>query len=264
MKKDDLKNFPHLIRNISNWTEYTFYKGERGKRPLRFKTRPNAIRFEVTQSLYWVFKEIFVEDFYDIRRLLRHLPSDPVVIDVGANTGLFDLLILSKKKTARVFAYEPLATNVAILKKTIDANPLLQSRLQVFQKAVTGAPVDSIELYMEDTADNTEIASVFANFDQRNTRSVTVPAITLSAILQSHETVDLLKMDCEGSEYGILYDTPVEDLRRISVMAIEVHELDEDRNNRKALDSYLQSLGYQTTVTPITATTFYLEAHRAS
>ncbi|MDB5252003.1 MAG: FkbM family methyltransferase [Flaviaesturariibacter sp.] len=264
MKKDDLKNFPHLVRNISNWTEYTFYKGERGKRPLRFRTRPNAIRFEVTQSLYWVFKEIFVEDFYDIRRLLRHLPQDPVVIDVGANTGLFDLLILSKRKDAQVIAFEPLATNVGILQKTIDANPILQERLRVFQKAVTGAPVDSITLYMEDTSDNSEIASVFSDFDQRNTRSITVLAVTLSSVLREHEKVDLLKMDCEGSEYGILYDTPAEDLRRIRVMAIEVHQLDKERCNLDALDAYLESLGYETTVTPITTTTFYLEAHHAS
>jgi FkbM family methyltransferase len=263
MKKDDLKNFPNLFQNISNWTEYTFYKGERSKRHLKFTTKPNRIHFEVSASLYWVFKEIFVEDFYRIKQLLQRLPSNPVVIDIGANAGFFDLLVLSKLKEARVFAYEPLESNRKLIQKMVDANPLLQSNLSLFQKAVTGKPVPSIELYVEDTAGNSEIASVFSDFDKRNTRSVSVPAISLSSITEEHPKIDLLKMDCEGSEYDILYNTGPELLQRIQVMAIEVHELDKDKNNLEALNAYLVSMGFRTTVTNITPSTFYLEAYHA-
>lgn len=259
MKKADLKNFPNLFRNIANWTEYTFYKGERGKRNLRFITRPHPILFEVSPSLYWVFKEIFVEDFYNIQGLLKKLPANPVVIDVGANAGFFDLLILSKLKNAKVVAYEPLASNYKLIQNVLERNKLHQN-LTVFQQAVTGKPAESIELYIEDTESNSEIASVFAAFDKRNTKSILVPAVTLHSILQAHDRVNLLKMDCEGSEYGILYDTPVADLKKIEIMAIEVHQLDNGVNNLAALNAYLQSLSYQTAVTPITETTFYMEA----
>lgn len=262
MKKDDLKNFPHLIRNISNWTEYTFYKGERNKRPLKFVTRPNPIQFEVSASLYWVFKEIFVEDFYRIQALLKKMPANPVVIDIGANAGFFDVLVLSKLRGAKIFAYEPVASNVRHIQKMIDQNPLLQQCLTVYPQAVTGKRKERVALYMEDTDVNSEIASVFSNFDTRNTKPVLVPAVTLSSILQQHPHADLLKMDCEGSEYGILYDTPAEELRKIKLMAIEVHRLDEDQNNVTALSAHLNTLGYQTTIAPITQATFYLEAFR--
>ena len=147
MKKADLKNFPNLFRNISNWTEYTFYKGERSKRNLKFITRPHPIYFEVSPSLYWVFKEIFVEDFYNIQRLLKKLPPNPVVIDVGANAGFFDLLILSKLKNAKVFAYEPLPSNKKLIQNVLHRNKLHQN-LTVFQQAVTGKPAESVELFI--------------------------------------------------------------------------------------------------------------------
>ncbi len=56
--------YKQLHKNIANWQEYVFRKGERTKRPLKFITRPNAIRFEVPVSIYPIFKEIFMEDVY--------------------------------------------------------------------------------------------------------------------------------------------------------------------------------------------------------
>ncbi|RYY87709.1 MAG: FkbM family methyltransferase [Chitinophagaceae bacterium] len=261
MKKEDLKNFPHLFSNISNWVEYTFYKGERNKRNLRFVTKPNKIRFEVTPTSYWVFKEVFVEDFYNIRELLKKVPEAPLVIDVGANAGYFDVLLLSKRKNARIIAFEPLANNKAYIQRMIDANPALQNQLTVHQKAVTGTPVDHIKLYMEDTAQNTEIASIYASFDPRNTRTVEVPAVTLSSVIREHAQVDLLKMDCEGSEYDILYNTPAEDLKRVKLMALEVHQMQGEGQNLEALDAFLKGHGFTTVSTPITKETYYLEAY---
>ena len=81
--------YARLFKNISNWEEYVFHKDERKKRPLKFITRPYAVKFEVPESLYQVFKEIFMEDFYEADKLMRHLPSNPAVIDVGANDGFF-------------------------------------------------------------------------------------------------------------------------------------------------------------------------------
>ena len=35
------------------------------------------------------FKEIFMEDFYEADKLMKKLPPNPLVIDVGANAGFF-------------------------------------------------------------------------------------------------------------------------------------------------------------------------------
>ena len=49
----------------------------------------------------------------------------------------------------------------------------------------------------------------------------------MSAILREHdvEQVDVLKLDCEGSEYDILLGCDPENLRRIMHIAMEIHEV---------------------------------------
>ena len=98
----------NLFNNIKNPGEYLINKSKRHSRPLVFTTRPHQINFEVPESLYHVFKEIFMEDVYDIQQLIRSLPAEPNVIDIGANAGFFEILLLSKINTAKVHAYEPL------------------------------------------------------------------------------------------------------------------------------------------------------------
>lgn len=75
-------------------------------------------------------------------------------------------------------------------------------------------------------------------------------------------SIDLLKMDCEGSEYDIIYHTDPELIRRIGRMVVEVHDVNNDRSNIGAFNAYLQSLGYTTTHAPINSFCHALEAVR--
>ena len=159
--------YKQLFKNISNWQEYAFNKGQRKKRSLKFVTRPHPIKFEVPDSLYQVFKEIFMEDFYEADKLMAKLPENPLIIDIGANAGFFNVLLFSKIKSARVFAYEPLSSNIKLFKKTIDQNSSLKN-IQLEQLAVTGANKENIELFTEDTEDNTVVSSVFSGFNKLN------------------------------------------------------------------------------------------------
>jgi hypothetical protein len=75
------------------------------------------------------------------------------------------------------------------------------------------------------------------------------------------ERIDLLKMDCEGSEYEIMFNTPVELISRINVMLIEVHDLDENFNV-KTFSNYLINIGYNVVYTPINGFCYALEAYK--
>lgn len=255
------RRYIKLFQNISNWEEYVFHKMERRERIFQFTTRPNPIRFEVPFPLFYVFREIFMEDFYDVRNLLRKLPSKPVVIDIGANAGFFNILLLSKIKEARIFAYEPMASNIRYFSKTIADNPVLK-QVKLEQVAVTGQPVDYLELYTADTSDETVVSSVFSDFDKLNNTKIRVPAKSLGGIIAENglQQVDILKLDCEGSEYDIIYNTEKEVFKKVKMMVIEVHEIDAERYNLKALTGYLGALGYRTRSQVITDKSFYLEA----
>jgi hypothetical protein len=44
------------------------------------------------------------------------------------------------------------------------------------------------------------------------------------------------------------------------MMVIEVHQIDEEKNNLNSLDEYLRSLGFQTQSMPVQEGSFYMEA----
>jgi FkbM family methyltransferase len=263
MSVSGAKRYQHLFKNVSNWQEYIFRKGSRKNRPLKFTTKPHAITFEVPDSLYQVFKEIFMEDFYEIDDLVKKLPKQPVIIDVGANAGFFNILIHSKIPEARIFSYEPMPANIELFKKSIADNALLQ-KIALHQKAVTGSEKGSIDLFTADTEDNTVVSSVYPSFHGLNNKKISVAAESLTSIITNNDlsTVDLLKLDCEGSEYDILYNTNALALAKVRMMVIEVHQLDDKQNNIEQLDKYLQSIGYTTRYSPVQEGCYYMEAIR--
>ena len=264
MAVNGIRRYVRLLNHIANPVEYIVRKGERHRRDLVFTTKPLPLRFPVSAALYQVFKEIFMADVYEMDTLVRTLPAQPVVIDIGANAGFFDIQLLSKIDGATIYAYEPMPANVKTLRATLQQNPRLEKSIQLFQMAVTGKPLDKLDLFAEPEENAQVVASRFAGFNENNTKKITVPCITLTAIMQSNDlrSVDLLKLDCEGSEYDILYHTNPELIRRIGKMVVEVHDVDKDRNNVGALNTYIQSLGYTTTHEPINAFCHALEAVR--
>lgn len=242
-----LLKYLHLRQNIKNWKEYTFYKNERNNRKLQFVTKPTALQFFIDDNSYPIFKEIFVEDFYNIKEVLKNVPQKPLIIDVGANIGLFEALILSKRPEASILAYEPFEDNIQILKNMMDNNPLYFNNVKVFQKAVSDKDNEEINLYVKHSEGQSSIASIYEDFDPRNKNVTTVTTTTLEAIVNSNKInkVDIVKMDCEGAEYSILYATPESILKRIKLLLIEVHDLDKKEKNYSSLSTFLSSNGFK-------------------
>ena len=266
MAVSGISRYFRLWRHIANPGEYVFHKEDRHKRDFMFTTKPLPIRFRVPNSLYLVFKEIFMTDVYEIDTLVSQLPDKPLIIDIGANAGFFLIQLLSKCEAATIYAYEPVPANVQVLKQTMAQNARLQQSVRLFQMAVTGQPIDQLYLFVEAGEGSQVVASAFDGFNENNTQKITVSCITLSQIIeQQHlQSIDLLKIDCEGSEYDILYHTSPSLLRRIARMTVEVHDIDHKQNNLIALNRYLQSLGYRTTHTPINSFCYALEAVRTA
>ena len=262
MPKVGIKRYIQLLKTIKNPLEYIVHKGQRKLRPLVFTTKPNNIDFEVPESLYQVFKEIFMSDVYHIDNLVKLLPENPIVIDIGANAGFFDILLLSRLNQATILAYEPIPSNVQMLQNTSKNNTLMSTQVKLFAKAVCGKECEGLDLFIEDTDSNQVVASIFTGFNKNNTKKITVECISLSQIINNieNDVIDLLKMDCEGSEYDIVYNTPKELFCRIHNLFIEVHNIDEHQNNIHFFNSYIKSLGYKTSYSPINNFCYAFEA----
>ncbi len=249
MTDSSIGRYLNLVRFIWNWPEYFKQKRAKSFSKVRFVTRGNALAFDVpTRELYLVFKEIFMTDFYSMKKWVSLLPSKPVIVDVGANAGYFDTLLISQRGDARIFAYEPIEKNVALFTDNLALNPAFKSNVHLFHRAVTGKPVESIMLYKEADSDNSVTASVFPDFETHNLKSVSVRAISLSQIMSDNnlDRIDFLKLDCEGSEYPIIYDSPAEIWKKIDSIFLEVHNLDKEMRNFDALNNFLMAAGYKT------------------
>jgi len=247
MVHTSVERYKNLVRHIDNWPDYFFRKLKKGFHPAAFVTKGYAQKFLVpSKALYLVFKEIFVTDFYAIDKLVKSLPPNPVIIDIGANAGYFNIILFSKINEGTVYAYEPIPSNYELFKKNISLNPLLQNKIHLFNNAVTGTPQEYVELFMETNDNNSVIASVYADFDTQNKHSIKVPAISLYQIIKTNnlQYVDLIKIDCEGSEYPIIYETPGEVWDKINRLTVEVHNLDEEKRNVSFLTKFLKQKGY--------------------
>ena len=80
--------------------------------------------------------------------------------------------------------------------------------------------------------------------------SVTVTSQKLEALCEAFDLakIHILKLDCKGAEYDILYCLNTDQLNRVAYITMETHQIDEDRKNRDALVSWLNGKDWKTDV----------------
>ena len=112
-------------------------------------------------------------------------------------------------------------------------------RVSTIQYAVasTSGPRD---LVLRDSLQNT------FHMAPLNGNRQTVRCTTLRDIFRAHDldTIDLLKINCEGSEYEILEGCSDEEFGRIAHIRLEYHNLDAAKHNGKSLSSLLERRGF--------------------
>jgi len=236
-----MMRYIRLVRNISNWWLHFAVKlGFPHSEPLIFKAR--NIIIEVPKRLYHEFKEIFMEGCYS-RGIAVQVPDKPVIFDIGANIGLFALFAASKFNNAEIFSYEPIPVNFTQLKQNQELNKGIE--IKCFQQAVSGS-AGEIELYFDSSDSFTTSASIAK--DEKQGDKIKVQCITWPDIFRNNniEHCDLLKIDCEGAEYDLLYNCPFEYLSLVTQMVVEVHEGKEEKHNMKSLEEHLKSYEFET------------------
>lgn len=238
----------NLIKNLSNWWLYLAIKfGIFNVDPILFRTRKGLL-VEVPQRLLQTFKEIFMDECY-MDGLELHVPDNSTIIDIGANAGFFTLFAASRFNDSKVFAYEPIPSNFKQLARNRGLNA--GCSIECFQKAVAGHS-GTVEIMFDPDDSFTTNATIFQK-PHRHNQVIQVPSITLSDIFKEHsiKRCDLLKMDCEGAEYDIIYGCPLECLSRINQIAMEVHGGTESGQNIDSLETYLNAQGFTTRRRPV-------------
>lgn len=162
------------------------------------------------------------------------LRAGDTVVDIGANIGAFSVLAASiVGPTGRVVAIEPASGTFARLEENVRLNGF--GNTICVRSAIDDKPgMTALRIHPKSAFSSAH------NVNGTNEgRLELVPCSTLSQILESCqiEHVHLLKVDCEGSEYGIFESLSQELASRIYQISMEVHPV-----AGKTTDGILHSL----------------------
>ncbi len=243
-----MKRYYRLFKTFKNWQLYLAYKyGFADVKTLIFETR-NGVIMEVPIRLLQTFKEIFMDECY-LAGLENDVAPDSTIIDIGANAGYFTLFAASIYPQAKLFSFEPVPVNYAQLKRHRDLNDAC--KISCFPLAVAGHS-GKINLTFDRGDSFTTSATMLASKENKG-EFLSIPCVTLKEIMDENAIgkCDLLKMDCEGAEYDILYNCPPEYLQRINQIAMEVHRGEKETQNIDALEAFFRQQGFFTRRKPV-------------
>jgi FkbM family methyltransferase len=173
------------------------------------------------------------------------MPNDATIVDIGANIGVFSLHAALNGRNNRVFAYEPMQAFYDLMVANVAANGL-SDRVRCYQYAVA-AEARQRDIYTQ--RPGFFFPTLLAEAETDTAGAVTIACTTLEAILEENglEAIDLLKMDCEGAEYEILYRASDACLSRIAEMRLEYHVLEGSDENPDSLAAFLADKGFRVT-----------------
>jgi FkbM family methyltransferase len=168
-----------------------------------------------SQAADWVAQELQA-DRYRLRD--RHFNEGDVVIDIGAHIGLFSIYLAKRWPFLKVFAFEAFPTNYRNCADNLQLNRV--KNVVLSPKAIAK---DDRVLSMATDPQNSGGASVIVSTFEANGIVADIASMTLHQVFSLHEIrrCKLLKIDCEGMEYEILFGAQV--LDRVEYLVGEFH-----------------------------------------
>lgn len=167
---------------------------------------------------------------------------DGIVVDIGAHIGSFSALA-SEMGALHVVAIEANPSNATQLSKNMVRYPVRVIRGAAWR---SDKPPEILFITPVDETNpefNTGGVGLEAN-------GIEVGSVNFDEIIGQFAEVKFLKLDCEGSEFPILYTSKL--LGRVRNIAMEWHILKNPwlvegfENTPKCLCAYLESLGFKT------------------
>ena len=147
-----------------------------------------------------------------------------VVIDIGGNIGTVSLYLAKKYPFLKIYAFEPVEQNYENFLKNIELNNINKDIIKVFNLAITK---DRRDVILTSPFYNSGASNIYDNYSNGIVlnNDISIKSITFDDIFSNNNIskCKLLKIDCEGAEYEILYSANVENLKNCEYMRAEFH-----------------------------------------
>lgn len=211
----------HSVKRIIYYTLATLDTIKKNKSYKKTKPTKKIIenilgsKMIIDPSDHGIHKELFLDKIREpiaTRHIQNILNKEDVVLEIGANIGYYALL--ESRLCKKIYAIEPVKTNVDTLKENIQLNNY--TNIEVFQIAI-GEKIGTEKMYISEKAN-------WHNFykcqDCKTTEEI--PMDTINNFLKNKEFPSFVRMDVEGYELKIIRGMS-RCLDKIDKMFIELH-----------------------------------------
>lgn len=176
----------------------------------------DGLKFLNTKTAPALVEEILADNYEVLKKGITFQPGD-VILDLGANEGVFSILMARHFPETRILAYEPIPATYETLLRNIELNGCVN--IEPFRLGV-GRPGESQAVFNV-SKDFSGGSTSVCRFNPQDHYTVTAPLASLDDIFGGIQRCRLLKVDIEGMEYDALY--AFTKLNLVDYMAIEVH-----------------------------------------
>jgi FkbM family methyltransferase len=229
------RSIPNLLLNVAPHIQVVqLFMGKARAGPLTVRLRGSGLQFRVRTAMdVWVIKETCLDRDYEA---VTPLQDGWIIIDIGAGLGDFTVYAARRNPHGRVYAYEPFPESVDLLKHNLALNNVTQVEIQTV--AVAGQS-GTLTLNVGD-AEAVQHSTMLGG-----AHTIEVAAVTLEQIFATHglQCCDLLKLDVEGAEYGILLTADASLLKKIKRIVLEYHD-NTPAGRHEVLSNFLIERGF--------------------
>jgi FkbM family methyltransferase len=218
--------------DIANWWE-VLPRAAYGKAITNIQLRSGSILTATPETGLWPhFSDVWYHLSYT---KLCPIPPDSLVVDVGANVGVFSLF--ATRFARLVYALEPassnysrLVSNTSRVQNIVTLNCACAAQNGRGSLDVSGSPV-AFSL-MTGSSDTTQES---------------VDVISLAALFERYgiDRCDYLKLDCEGAEFEIILEADASLLNRVRRIVMEYHDHLSNTYSHVDILEKLKILGFQ-------------------
>lgn len=211
------------------------------------KFLPKGVRFKIRCDNKRVTDEAMINESWlskDYTPKGFNIKKGDTIIDIGAHIGSFTVYAAKIAKRGLVYSYEPYSENFKLLKENVKINNL--KNVKIFNLGGLGEKKE-VKLYLDETNDAGH--SIY----NKAKKFVFISCISLKEIFEDNKIkfCEFLKMDCEGAEYEILFNTPKKYFDKIGMIALEYHDEIYKEKNISDMKTLLINKGFRINVKPV-------------
>ncbi|MCC9609606.1 FkbM family methyltransferase [Blastopirellula sp. JC732] len=187
-----------------------------------------------------IYQGIFRE--YRLEEISKKLAGRPsTIVDIGGHIGGFSVIAATLLPQANIQVYEYMPENLRMIQSNLLLNNV-QNQVQAYNYAVADR---SDQVIPKNNFDNID---VHASKEHRtNTGGICIadkattsqacengiPTLAAKEIFGPLDQVDVFKIDCEGSEFKILFSLDETDYHKIQMITGEIHHQDDNYGDSK-------------------------------